>query len=173
LKRFLHGPFAPALLAILAFARVALSVPADPEASEPPPGAEAERVEGMPFTDEARALLGDLQVAATVEGGWEVTETYGPVDGSIIIGFARDDASFELRLVRRGAAEGRPVLEDERFDYLYNPTSDATDFPFDDVEPVIQEVSRRLAADVEIPSGMWGITREEASPRDRGELQAQ
>lgn len=151
MKRFIHGLYAPALLALLAFVRVALSAPADPDVFEPE---RVDKVVGLPYTEEAHALLGDLQAGATVEGGWEVTDTYGPVDGSIMIVLTRGEDHLEVRIVRRGSAEGRPLVFDHRWEYLYNATGPNELSAEEDVRPVMEALSERLDREAEIPLGM-------------------
>ncbi len=150
MTRSSKSALAPALVAALAFARVALGV-----ATRPPPAPPPERIhEEQParLSDEARAVLGDLTPGRAV-GDFQVTDVYGPVQGSLSVVLVRDDVTIEARVVRRGSAEGRPLVIREPWELLYTPIGEARLGP-EEVRPILEELSKHLDVSAEIPLGM-------------------
>jgi len=136
-------------------AAVALSLGAaceQPQHNEPP-------APPAPYTAEARALLGGLDVGEQL-AGWTVDSAAGPGDGRIDVRVRKGDTSFVVWLVKKGSASEPAPYSTQLVDIYFGhsvPTQPGP--PGDEIQAVLAQVVERVTraeteAGATLPPGM-------------------
>ncbi len=75
----------------------------------------------VPYRDEARALLGNLEPGDELAATWRVERVEGPLpDGRIKVLATRDELRFAAWIVPRGYSSHEPPVHSERWDLFYD-----------------------------------------------------
>lgn len=141
--------WAPALVAAGCLLGVALAA-LDPVTA----GEQGDRPREPRITQEARALLGGLEVGEKLMG-WTVQALDGPHGGELRVDLGRDDVRFALMIVRKGASTEAAPLETERYSIFYGHVQPSeTSLPEGTIRATTHALARRIRANeakVEVP----------------------
>jgi hypothetical protein len=106
------------------------------------------------YSEEARALLGGLEVGDEIEGGFFVSDVHGPIEGHIAVGLELEGARLEIRVLRHGTSTALPPLSDSRFDFHVTVPPDAPQLQERAVQAALGGISARIVDEVPIPPEM-------------------
>jgi hypothetical protein len=144
-KRFLRGPAAPGLIAV-----VALVWPwtksTDVVEVPPPPVYE--------YTDAARALLGDLAVGDEIDPGWRVVEVFGPRQGRIVVVLEHEGNRVHIEVLRAGTVDATPLLSNGTFDLHYSIPPDSAEPTPESLQSAMAAITTRIGDQHVIPPGL-------------------
>jgi hypothetical protein len=106
------------------------------------------------YTEEAKALLGGLDVGDPIPGGWYVASVHGPTEGFIAVALELEGALIEIRVLRIGTSPDNPPLRDDRFDFHFTVPPDSPPIPDGAIQAGLVGLSGRIVAEAPIPAEM-------------------